>query len=214
MSWTQPATAISGAVVEAVHRNILRDNQLWFNALVPVPASSGLVPSLDSATGGTFKQLDGHSFAAGAITTATLDSGAATTAKIADGAVTAQKFSSAAAQRLVPAGLVQMVRLASEIASGWARESALDGRYPVGDGTTFSTTFVEETSYGTDDAHEHSGSSVVTSGAADNTAPNLSEISPAQATRATGTHTHQTTITVSAAAWTIPSHAYVYTRKT
>jgi len=48
----------------------------------------------------------------------------------------------------VPSGLVAMVRTAAEIPSGWSRETLLDGRLPVGAGTTFSNTFVEATNYG------------------------------------------------------------------
>lgn len=53
----------------------------------------------------------------------------------------------------VPSGLGGYFATAAGIASGWTRDSALDGRIPVGAGTTFSTTFVEATNYGASWSH-------------------------------------------------------------
>jgi len=54
-----------------------------------------------------------------------------------------------------PSGVGGWVRQASEIPSGFARESNLDGRIPVGAGTSFSVTYVEATNYGSAWAHQH-----------------------------------------------------------
>jgi hypothetical protein len=59
----------------------------------------------------------------------------------------------------VPSGLIALVTNAAAIPSGWSRETALDGRIPVGDGTTDSVTFTAENNYGSSWSHVHSGPS-------------------------------------------------------
>lgn len=59
----------------------------------------------------------------------------------------------------VPSGLIALVTNAAAIPSGWARETALDGRIPVGDGTTDSVTFTAENNYGSSWSHTHTGPS-------------------------------------------------------
>lgn len=61
----------------------------------------------------------------------------------------------AAAVSGVPSGLVAMVTNAAAIPSGWTRESGLDGRVPVGDGTTAGQTFTAENNYGSSWVHQH-----------------------------------------------------------
>jgi hypothetical protein len=59
----------------------------------------------------------------------------------------------------VPSGMIAAFRTAAEIASGWARETVMDGRLPVGAGTSFGQTFAEGTSYGGSWAHQHTSNS-------------------------------------------------------
>jgi hypothetical protein len=68
-----------------------------------------------------------------------------------------------------PSGYGGWVRQASEIPAGHTRETAIDGRLPVGAGTTGGQTFVEANSYGSAWAHTHdsntwSGSASATMG--------------------------------------------------
>lgn len=212
MAWATPATAITLAVVEAAHRNILRDNQFHFNALSPAPGAADYVLQLTSASAGTWNKLISDSFVAGAFLTAKIADDNVTTDKFADFAVTETQLDSAVTAYLVPSGLVEMVRTAAEIPTGWSRETALDGRYIVHDGTTFSTTFVEETDYGTDDAHDH-GTSTFASSTPSATVPNIDTVTPPDDSAAHQTHTHTVSLVVSSAAWTIPSRAYVFVRK-
>ena len=61
----------------------------------------------------------------------------------------------APATHQVPTGLIAAFANAASIASGWTRFTNLDGRIPVGAGTTFSQTFVEGASAGSSWAHLH-----------------------------------------------------------
>lgn len=138
----------------------------------------------------------------------------------------------------VPSGLVAMFRTAAAIASGWSRETDLDGRIPVGAGTTFSTTFTEATNYGSSwshahtdgGVHNHSGSSLgvsgVTGAAQGGTAYDEDDTGNGFNTR-DASHTHDqgtldvsgntannSTTATSSDAWVIPSRAYVFAIKT
>lgn len=64
--------------------------------------------------------------------------------------------SSVAAINSVPSGLIAAFRTAAAIAAGWSRFTDGDGRVLVGAGTTFSTTFTENTAVGSSWAHAHS----------------------------------------------------------
>jgi hypothetical protein len=60
----------------------------------------------------------------------------------------------------VPAGVGgYWTGIVATIPAGWTRTTALNGRVPVGAGTTFSQTFSEGSSYGTSWAHQHTGNS-------------------------------------------------------
>lgn len=115
-----------------------------------------------------------------------------------------------------PTGYGGWVRQASEIPSGHARETNLDGRIPVGAGTTFSVTYVEATNYGASWSHGHSitGSISVTGPSGTNSA----QTATGGGTHgdATDSHTHGLSggYGVSTDAWTIPSRAVVWIRKT
>lgn len=132
----------------------------------------------------------------------------------------------------VPSGLIGLFRTAAAIASGWARETDLDGRIAVGAGTTFTVTYVEATNYGagwshthTDSGHAHSGSSLGVSGVTGAPSGTSTRADGANAV-ASADHTHDQgtldvsgntangTAVISSDAWVIPSRAYVYARKT
>lgn len=59
---------------------------------------------------------------------------------------------------LVPPGAVVWFRSLAELTAagaGWTRETTLDGRYPIGAGTTGTQTFAAGTAYGSTWAHNH-----------------------------------------------------------
>jgi hypothetical protein len=63
----------------------------------------------------------------------------------------------------IPSGLGCWVRSASEIPTGFARETSLDGLMLVGAGTSFGQTFNETQSYGNTWAHQHTSNSFAVS---------------------------------------------------
>lgn len=118
-------------------------------------------------------------------------------------------------------GIVAAVAHAGVIPSGWSRESALDGRMMVFDGTTFSTTWVAQNNYGSTwghlhnmAGHTHAGSGASSGGAsAVTTNINLAFGGSEQVTPDHG-HTISLSIVgdsnnVSSTSWVIPSRAYV-----
>jgi hypothetical protein len=108
------------------------------------------------------------------------DGAVSTAAKIGNGVITAAKIGDATATPtankipiadgsglldswvspsagVVPAGMGCLWSgTIAAIPAGWSRWTAMNGRIPVSAGTTFSTTFVEGTSYGSSWSHNHS----------------------------------------------------------
>jgi hypothetical protein len=133
----------------------------------------------------------------------------------------------------VPSGLVAMFRTNAAIASGWTRETNLDGRIPVGAGTTFTVTYVENTAYGsswshahTAPTHQHSGSSLGISGNTGGPTDINGLAAAGGVNLPTTSHTHDAgSLDVSgntadgggsattSDAWVIPSRAYVFAIK-
>lgn len=210
MTFQTPPTAVIGSIVEDTYTDIFSANDEWFNDLLPAPAAANLVPIATGSTAAAWGLVDTANIADNGIHTSRLADQGVTTAKIAAGAVTLIKWDTAAALKLVPGGTVGAVRQASEIPSGWTRESNLDGRMPVGAGSEFDVTFVEATNYGSSWSHSHSYSATV--GVPNSTVTNL------QGGDATGAsepdHTvHALSGTTGSTAWVIPSRAYVFMRK-
>lgn len=213
MPFTTPPTAVFGSVVQAQHRNVLRQNDLWFNALVPAPGAANQVPALTSAIAGAWSKLQTASFQAGAVGTAELAGGAITTAKIADDLFGIPDFSTSVGQSFVPVGLVLMVQTEAEIPPGgaWTRETALNGRMIVNAGTLFGVTFDEGDNRGSSWSHTHpfdvtSGAPTVTQGSMDNS-PEGSDGSIAS-----DTHPHAFSGTTGSTQWLIPCRAFVFMR--
>jgi len=131
---------------------------------------------------------------------------------LADGSSTLDSWITAA--KLVPSGLIAAFATAAAIASGWARYTALDGRIPVGAGTTFSVTYTEATDYGSAWSHTPLGTIAVTIGAPSAT-HNVDDDAGGDP-HATSDHTHSIasqTFTGSATSWVIPSRAVVWAQK-
>jgi len=118
-------------------------------------------------------------------------------------------------------GIVAAVRNAASIPSGWVRESGLDGRMMVFDGTVFSTTWTAENNYGASWSHAHGpgnlqGTATTTTGAAQNGgAYDEDETGNIHNTR-DAAHDHPVSISMTlsggqseSVAWTIPCRAYV-----
>jgi len=159
--------------------------------------------------------------------------------------LTSGKFQWRSAGVAVPAGLIASFRTAAAIASGWNRcdgggspaRPNMDGRIPVGAGTTFTVTWNENTAYGaswshahTTQNHSHSGSDMSLSG---NTAASTDSTNSVQSTGSTSVrptnHTHGPGAmdisgntgfggpdgggATSTDAWTIPSFAVVWAIK-
>ena len=104
------------------------------------------------------------------------------------------------AMAFVPSGLIGGFDTAASIASGWTRHTAMDGRIPVGAGTTASVTFTESATYGSSWSHGHTGplhshtSSALTVTGSTGTESNSATFqSGAGASGAASSHTHPAT---------------------
>lgn len=130
-----------------------------------------------------------------------------------------------------PSGVGAWVPTAAAIPSGFSRYTALDGRMPVGAGTTFSTTFVEATDYGStwshghsDSGHGHNAAALGVSGSTGGPSSNTG-VGGGAGTAADGSHTHPSggldvsgntdggSASISSVAWQIPARAVVWIRK-
>lgn len=112
----------------------------------------------------------------------------------------------------VQSGSGMFVPTAAQIPAGYTRYTNLDGRIPVGAGTTFSTTFTENTNYGSAWSFTPLGSVVIVVGGPDQTEEGGSG---ADQVAADG-HSHgisSQTFTGSSTTWTIPSRAVVWITK-
>ena len=62
MPFTSPPTAVTGAVIESADINVFRDNDNWFNALVPAPTAAGqLLRSTSTSAAGFVVTVTGAS---------------------------------------------------------------------------------------------------------------------------------------------------------
>jgi hypothetical protein len=111
----------------------------------------------------------------------------------------------------------------ASIASGFTRVTAMNGRLAVGAGTVFSVTWTEDTDYGSSWSHNHASTGLTASGAATDSATTAAAQLAFDGTEGVSAaddgHTHPAgAITmggsVANAAWTIPSYAVVWAKKT
>jgi hypothetical protein len=203
-------------VIESADINVFRDNDNWFNALLPAPSSAGQFLRSTSTSAAGFVN-DG--------------AGSDLDADLLDGQhgsyyATASGLAALEASAF-PSGVGAWVRKASEIPTGFTRESALDGRIPVGAGTTFTVTFVEETDYGSSWSHQHTVAAHqhTYSGTASATSNTNGEYTNGGKSAVTTDHAHPysgttamfpadvTPTNTSSTSWTIPSRAVVWIRK-
>jgi hypothetical protein len=128
---------------------------------------------------------------AGVVGTTELADGAVTTPKLADGAVTPGKVlgNAIAGWGLVPPGAVVWFRSVADLTAagaGWTRQTTLDGRYPIGSGTSGTgsgaQTFVEGGTPGNTWEHQHGDDHTHTTADHGHTMGNH--------THAVGTHSH------------------------
>lgn len=217
MSFSTPPTAVNGAAISSQHVNTLRDNDNWFNGLLGSPMQVGQVPISTSTSAATYGLLGAASIVDGAIGATQLADQAIGTAQTADGNVDSTALASAVVALLLVSGLGGWFRTAAEIPSGWARETDGDGRFFVGAGTTFSTTFVEETNYGSAWSHTHSlggTPSIEPSTGLNYLAWSLGAMDPSTRRSAAQTgHTHSVSGSITSTSWTIPSRGYVAARR-
>lgn len=215
MPFSTPPTASNGNPIASAHVNTLRDNDNWFNGLLSGPTQAGQVPISSSTTAAAYGFLGSASIVDGAVGTNQIADGAIGPTQTAPGAITSTVVDSAVAALLVPATLGGWFREASEIPSGWARETTADGRMFVGDGETFSVTFDEETNYGSSWGHTHpvrtAGSAVVGVGSPDTTLVNFSGDGTGHG--AHSSHAHTIDAATDAREWAIPSRVYVAARR-
>lgn len=120
----------------------------------------------------------------------------------------AEKLGGLTSAYLVPSGLIAAFANAGSIASGWTRFTSLDGRIPVGAGTTFSQTFTEGASAGSSWAHQHGATGLSTAGASGG-AVNSGGGSTASPTG----HTHALSGNTADTSWIPPSFAVVWASK-
>lgn len=121
---------------------------------------------------------------------------------------------------LFPAGLGAWVATAAGIPAGWTRYSAMDGYIPVGAGTSFTVTYLENTAYGSSWAHGHTftggASSIVSEsgsgGGLDlDTTVNLNHAGSDKVAKQN--HTHMSNGSNSNTSWQIPVRGVVWITK-
>lgn len=209
-SFTSPGTAVNGGTILSLHVNTLRDNQYWFHELLGHPEIVGQVPISTSGTSGAWAFVGSAAIGNAAFGTAALATGAIGSAQWGAGAIGTAALAGTVTAKLVPAGLGGWVRQASEIPSGWSRESSFDGRFMVGVGTVFGQTFDALTDYGSAWTHAHAyGAAALISGGG-TTMVNFSPDNTVNS--AASGHSHSKSGSTSAVGWLIPSRAYVAVR--
>lgn len=245
MAWTTPFTAVVGAIAEATNWNTSgRDNLLHLRALLPDPTAASQILRSTSTAAASFANPSGDAVlspgtvtgnsTASAIGSSGLipnrlvaDSLDATqvAAAFASSSIPLSVLSTAVQNKLNSSGLIFMVRTAAEIPSGWTRETSLNGRFAIGAGVSFGSTFVEATDYGSAWAHLHDLGSHTHAVASFNSSTSslttmVNFITPDQKHGAHGDHRHASTGTLSAStsnmsttAWIPPSRAYVFVRR-
>jgi hypothetical protein len=114
----------------------------------------------------------------------------------------------------VPLGAVVWFRTLAEVTSAgasWTRETNLDGRLPIGAGTTFSQTFAEATNYGAN--WTPSSGLTISAIAVTADAPFLVNVGT-NTNVTTSTHTHPApTLNGSGTAWLPPARAGIFARR-
>lgn len=214
MPYTTPPDAVDGTPVASAHVNTLAANSSWFNGLLGTPMAAGQAPISTSTGAATYGLLTSANLQDNAVGTTQLADASIVSAQIAPGAVDATILASDVVARIPAVGLGAWVRAAADIASGWSRETAGDGRFFVGAGTTFSVTFVEETDYGSSWSHTHPfGTGVGVTVAAGSPATVETNFSPDATGQAAHGHAHAMSGTTSSTTWTIPSRGYVAVRR-
>lgn len=209
MAFTLPPVAVVGTAVDEDYTNVFRDNDDWFNGLLPAPGAANQIPISSSTSAASWGFADTAQIADGAITGTVVGADAATTAKFATGAVTGDKILPDLALALVGAGTSAWVRKASEIPSGWSRITDLDGRMPVGAGSSFGVTFVEDTAYGSSWSHSHTISDTSAAPTEDDLVRGDDHDWPT----APASHTHGLSGSTDTSAWTIPTRGVVFVSK-
>ena len=210
MAFTTPPTAVIGSIVEDYYTDIFSANDNWFDDLLPAPTAANQVPISSSTGAAAWGLVDTVNIADNGIHTSRLADQAVTTAKFDAGAVTLIKWATAAALKLGAAGAVGVVQKAADIPAGWSRETKLDGRMPVGAGTTFGVTYVENTAYGSSWGHTHPFTATVGGPSA-----TITDVQEGDATGASEPDhdDHALSGTTGSTSWIPPSRAYVFMRK-
>lgn len=204
MPFTTPATAVPLAIVQTQHRNILRDNDNYFNGLVPPPAASGRVPVLISASLGTQTLLDHTSFYSGTLPISKIADGAIYNSHIGSLQIGTQHLAGTVLTSFVPLGVIMMYPSES-IPTGWTRETSVNGRIPV----TAGTLWTEETNYGSSWSHDHDVDTQTEQNT--NSVYELGEFGSPKAV--SHDHDHDIVGTTAGTVWLPPSYAYVFIRR-
>lgn len=210
MTFTIPPTATVGAVVDEDYTNVFSDNDVWFNGLLPAPGAANQIPISSSTSAAAWGFADTAQIADGAITGTVVANDAATSAKFATGAATADKILPDLALALVGVGTSAWVRKASEIPSGWSRITDLNGRMPIGAGSSFGVTFDEDTAYGSSWSHGHTISDTSSS---PSDSPNTADDDDHEWPTAPFSHTHGLSGSTDTSRWEIPTRGVVWVSK-
>lgn len=210
MPFTSPPTAVTGGTVDASYTNIFRDNDIWFNGLLPAPTAANQVLIASGTAAQAWGTIGSSNLANGGMTGDLFVPYSVTAAKFAAGSVSVDKLTLPIQALLLQTLLKAFVRTAAEIPSGWTRDTNLDGRMPVSAGTMGSQVFVVGTAYGSAWTHTHWIE-------IDSEAPDPTEIrnrSEGDQTDApSDVHYHYIHGTSSAVAWIPPSRAHVFMTK-
>jgi hypothetical protein len=210
MPFTGPPTAITGSVVTIAYTNTFAANDAWFHGLLPAPTGIGQVPISSSTSAAAWGYVTGAQIADGAITGSVIGAGQVTSAKVAADAVTFAKLAPSVIGGTAVVGMSAWVRTAAEIPVGWPRETTLDGRVPVGAGTEYGVTYVENTPYGSSWYHSHPISDAT--GTPDSLTTNLKGAGGGWPV-SHPSHTHTLTGSSGNDAWSIPMRVVVFVRK-
>ena len=113
MAFTSPPTAVTGAVIEAADINVFRDNDNWFNALMPAPTGANQLHVSSSTSAATWTSPNGDAVLTPATVTGNSGSSAIGTGTVHANRLVAGSFDETQVDAAFAAGAIDADRLKS-----------------------------------------------------------------------------------------------------